>query len=428
MPGFLSDNRYEQVSVLYETEHTAVYLVRHLALGELRILKRIRVTDGMSGICQEAAILKDLRHPGIPVLYDYEDDGTFVWMVEEYVEGIALSDYLAMRSALTTEQICSFLVQVCEIIQYLHQREPFPILYQDLKPEHLFLRGEQLVLIDYGAALYAPRSGTTFQKYGTPPYCAPELLASGTTSIQSDIYSVGCIAKLLVDHTTDRVPRQVRRLIRWACQADPSKRPDSIESYLTAWSRVLASVSEAQVTPSPATIVVTGTSSACGTTHVALSLTVYLNATGRTAYYQEQPDKSVTQQLCQECPGFHERDLVIYHHHFRAILNTGDAVQAPAIPDAVRVVDAGCDHSLTQDADLTICVIASRPWLRRKIDLAALPDNTFFLVNPSNRFTGGHFAQDTGRTVLGFPQDADAFALSRQKRKLFQRIVASAGL
>ena len=35
-------------------------------------------------------------------------------------------------------------VQLCEILDYLHHLSPYPILYQDLKPEHIILCGDQL--------------------------------------------------------------------------------------------------------------------------------------------------------------------------------------------------------------------------------------------------------------------------------------------
>lgn len=420
--------RYEVEKIIYETDDTAVYLVRHKSLSEYRIIKRIRKTDRLSaamGGRHEAEILKDLRHAGIPVLYDYEESGEYIFLVEEYVRGVALSEYLDERDSISVEQICSFLVQICEIIAYLHKREPFPILYQDMKPEHLYLRGERLMLIDYGAALYAPRSGTTFQKYGTRGYCAPEIVANGTTSVQADIYSVGRVAELLLSHTKERVPVRIRRLVRWACRANPEERPASAEDYLREWEQVLARYSVSEVETSRATIVVAGTAPACGTTHIAIALTVYLNAVGKRAYYIDRTDQRVTQQLCRNSRGFYERDRMVSAHQFRAVLNTGAAVEKPELPkDGIRVVDAGCDFGAAEDADRTICVAGSRPWQERGVDLDALPEDAAIVVNPANRFAGSRLAKESGRAIFGFPMDSDPFTLSRKKRKLFRKLMS----
>ena len=424
--------RYEVEKVIYETQDTAVYLARHRTLSEYRIIKRIKKSETLSaamGGRHEAEILKDLRHPGIPVLYDYEESEDEIFLVEEFVRGVALSDYLDLRDSISMEQICSFLVQICEIIAYLHRREPFPILYQDLKPEHLYLRGEQLMLIDYGAALYVPRSGTTFQKYGTRGYCAPEIVANGTTSVRADIYSVGCVAEFLLAHTKERIPIRVRRLVRWACRTEPEERPPSAEIYLREWEQVLARYPASETETSCATVVVAGTTPACGTTHIAIALVVYLNSVGRKAYFIDRTEGRTTQRLARSGWGFYERDMVIYHHHFRALLCTGAAVEGPKLPDdGMLIVDAGCDFAVTKDADRTICVAGSRPWQDDRVDLGILPEDAVFVVNPANRFAGSRLARESGKALFGFPVDPDPFTLSRKKKELFRKLMAKMDL
>ena len=456
------DERYERIKVIYEARDTSVYLVRHRTLSEDRILKRIRKKDRMSeeffiakeigrkerseldrsisaeeeraghpeqtgfgcGAGREAEILKNLRHPGIPILYDYEEDENDICLVEEYVRGVPLSEYLEWRRSISVEQICSFLVQICEILEYLHKREPFPILYQDLKPEHLYLRGEELMLIDYGAALYVPQSGQAFQKYGTPGYVAPEIVCHGTTSVQADIYSIGCVALLLARHADERIPSWMNRLIRWAMKEKPKERPASIEIYRKEWENARAKAANSGKDPFPATIVVTGASPGCGTTHIAVSLTVYLNANGRRAYFADRTDSRTTQRLGRYGPGFYEKDMIIYHHHFQAVLNTGPAVEAPPDPKGIRVVDAGCEFREDEEPDMTLCVVDSRPWQERTVDFLVIPQDAVVLLNPANRFFGRKLAGESGRKLMGFPLDADPFSLSRQKKELFGKLMS----
>ena len=284
------DDRYDTIKVISETSDTSIFLVRHRTLSENRILKRLSKKEKtFSGSFieknarKEADVLKGLRHPGIPVLYDYWEDCDYIYIVEEYVQGTPLSEYLAWRDSISVEQICSFLVQICEILDYLHKMEPYPILYQDLKPEHLFLRGESLMLIDYGAALFVPRSGEAFQQFGTYGFCAPEILAGGAASVRADIYSAGRVAGLLVSHTKERVPLRVARLIKWAAREKPEDRPASALEYKKEWEKALCKASVSEKDSLPATIVVAGASHGVGATHIAIALTVFLNAAGRRA-------------------------------------------------------------------------------------------------------------------------------------------------
>ncbi|MBR1627725.1 MAG: protein kinase [Lachnospiraceae bacterium] len=427
----LFDDRYEKLETIYETQAVSVYLVRHRSLSENRILKCIKKNGTLlsdtsrfaGGPGREADIMKGLRHPGIPVLYDYEEDEESICLIEEYVQGMPLSDYLDWRDSISIEQICSFLMQICEIVAYLHKREPFPILYQDMKPEHLFLRGEKLMLIDYGAALFVPHSGRTFQKYGTPGFAAPEIVANGTTSVRTDIYSVGRVAEILIAHTKEHVPSRMMRLVRWAVRENPEERPDSIEAYKMEWEKACAKYTVREKNSFPATIVVTGASKGCGTTHIAISLTVFLNALGHRAYFADRTDSRSTQCMCQNVPGFCEKDTVIYHHHFQAILNTGSAVQPQERPKGIRVVDGGCSLCEDEEPDLTLCVVGSRPWQEQAIDFSMLPQDAAILINPANRFVGGLLAQVNGRKLAGYPIDKDPFTLSREKRKLFGRLI-----
>ena len=428
-----SGDRYELIQTIYSTDHTDVYLAKHRKLNDLRIIKRVK-KRGLAGdmACfgsREADVLKGLRHPGIPVLYDYEEDESSLYLIEEYVRGMPLSDYLDWRNTISAEQICSFIVQLCLIIEYLHSREPFPILYQDLKPDHLYVCEDRLMLIDYGAALFEPRSGTAFQKFGTDGYIAPETAAFGSATVQTVIYQIGCIARELITRCRKPVPGEIKHLAAIALRRNPKYRPETVAQYREKWQRIKSITESAAAYPSRLHIVVTGISHSCGTTHIALSLTVFLNSIGYKACYTESPEGTVTSHLSRESPGFSEKELVIHHHRFMALVNTGEAVLPPDMPsDTSIVIDRGvledrCDNSLMNDADIILCVAGSRPWQDRQIDTATIPEDTIVIVNPANRMAGRGFAMRTGRVVMGFPMDPDPFDLTRQKYKLFKKLL-----
>ena len=63
--------KYQLERVIGRGRSGTVFLARHLGLDEERAIKRVRRTE--SGFIQEAALLKRLRHPGIPIIYDLEN-------------------------------------------------------------------------------------------------------------------------------------------------------------------------------------------------------------------------------------------------------------------------------------------------------------------------------------------------------------------
>ena len=61
-----------------------VYLAFHQELEEYRAVKAVAKSSlGYEAFRREALLMKELRHPGIPVIYDIEEDGEYSYLVEE---------------------------------------------------------------------------------------------------------------------------------------------------------------------------------------------------------------------------------------------------------------------------------------------------------------------------------------------------------
>lgn len=166
------------------------FLAEHISLRAKRVIKRIRRNHPFYGqLVREAQLLGRLSHPGIPFLYDVEEDSQYLYLIEEYIEGISLKN-LVLSEERGEYQIIPVLLQICAIIQYLHQQNP-PVYYLDLKPEHLILRDGKIWLLDYGAA------GQTLH-LGTVGYAAPELREGGRIGAKTDVYGIGCVAYFLL--------------------------------------------------------------------------------------------------------------------------------------------------------------------------------------------------------------------------------------
>ena len=141
-------------------------------------------------ILSEANILAKLRHPGIPIVYDVEEDEAFYYIIEEYVEGESL-EKLLWNTSVSQEYMIQIGIQLCGIVSFLHSQKPFPVLHQDLKPSHIIVCGNQVKLIDFGIASFFTGFGKNFQLYGTSRYCAPEILRGQPVTPAADIYSLG---------------------------------------------------------------------------------------------------------------------------------------------------------------------------------------------------------------------------------------------
>ena len=173
----------------------SVYLTEHIPTEQLRAAKLLK-RENRSQI-RELEMMKHLKHRSLPRIYDVLEADGKVWLIMEYIEGKPLKS--CARENISVKQIYEVAERLCEILLYLHSREP-AILHLDIKPSNILIDEEgNTVLIDFGAAI---QSGQDRKKacYGTPGFAAPELLKRDRKiDERCDIYSWGATISYLLD-------------------------------------------------------------------------------------------------------------------------------------------------------------------------------------------------------------------------------------
>ncbi|MEA3338382.1 MAG: serine/threonine-protein kinase [Chloroflexota bacterium] len=140
---------------------------------------------------REANILATLNHPGVVRVYDYFSEGERNYIVMEYIDGKNLEEVLAETDGFLSEaQVVQWTIQVCEVLNYLHNHEPQPIIFRDLKPSNIMLESRGDVrLVDFGIAKVF-QSGQQGTMIGTEGYTPPEQYR-GVAEPRVDIYALG---------------------------------------------------------------------------------------------------------------------------------------------------------------------------------------------------------------------------------------------
>ena len=127
-------NKYRIIKLLGRGGTAKVFLAEHIKLNSYRAIKCISKNHPLYELQRkEAQILKNLKHSCIPIIYDIEEDKDGSYIVEQYLEGDNLNDYVMSNGTLSEDIIVRFALQLCDLIQYLHSTTR-PILYLDLKP------------------------------------------------------------------------------------------------------------------------------------------------------------------------------------------------------------------------------------------------------------------------------------------------------
>jgi outer membrane protein assembly factor BamB len=154
---------------------------------------------------REANLLAELNHPSIPKVYDYFTQNDKSFLVMEYIDGKDLEAYLNDTTGLLNEEtVVEWAIQLCDVLSYLHNHKPEPVIFRDMKPSNVMLDHHNHVrLIDFGIArgFQAGQKGTMI---GTEGYSPPEQYR-GEASPAGDIYALGATVHHLLTRQDPRV-------------------------------------------------------------------------------------------------------------------------------------------------------------------------------------------------------------------------------
>ena len=121
--------------------------------GNMYCLKEAKSdTDSIESLKEEAGILSQINHWGVPRFYEaFEWNGHFI-LVMELIQGITLEDLLEKQGVCRESDAVGWARQMCEILSYLHTRRK-AIIHRDIKPSNIILRQDgRIALIDFGIA------------------------------------------------------------------------------------------------------------------------------------------------------------------------------------------------------------------------------------------------------------------------------------
>ncbi|EFA70884.1 serine/threonine protein kinase [Cylindrospermopsis raciborskii S07] len=148
---------------------------------------------------EEAYRLYELgeNHSQIPRLLAYFEQGSSLYLVQEFIIGKTLLEELKERPY-TEAQIRQLLLDLLPVLDFIHHKN---VIHRDIKPENIIRRSldNKLVLIDFGGAKQVTK--TTMARQATAIYTlgyAPTEQMAGFACHASDLYALGvtCIRLL----------------------------------------------------------------------------------------------------------------------------------------------------------------------------------------------------------------------------------------
>ncbi|MDE6984011.1 MAG: serine/threonine protein kinase, partial [Lachnospiraceae bacterium] len=187
-----------------------VYKARHLRLQIDVVVKRIRdEVRGKIQSRQEADVLKKLKHPYLPRVYDFIETPEAVYTVMDYIPGISLEKALQQYRSFDQKRVLQWAQELGEAVAYLHSQTP-PIIHSDIKPANIILTPDgHICLIDFNisividsamkATLGISRGYSSPEQYRDVKQVQTYYMTAGMQNVtitidrRSDIYSLGCV-------------------------------------------------------------------------------------------------------------------------------------------------------------------------------------------------------------------------------------------
>ena len=410
--------KYEILSQLGTGSFGTVYLSKHQILETYCAIKLIPKLEQPSvSLLSEAKLLTSLNHPAIPKIYDIYEDNDYFYLIEEYIKGESLDQFLLQQSHISQSIFIDLSLQLCQIFQYLHTFQPSPILYLDLKPEHVIVCGMQLKLIDFNVSTYLSNLGNIYNLFGNRDFSAPELFSGGMPDLLSDIYSLGKLMQYISTHVDPPLSPKFQKIIKKAVNSERSDRFETVDQLISAIHQEKNFIRQPL---SRKKIAVVGSHAGCGATHIAVSLVSTLNYMGYPAIYFEKNTKNTLQQLSQYHSSVKEENGLLCYRFFKGLPCYGPGIQVPTLPEAISVYDFGTTHSINDiDADYVLYVCSYSLWRQHEIyqykeTLEAFDTSTKIIFNLGDASFMRKISKHFSSPAYYFGFDPNPFVITRK--------------
>lgn len=236
----LVDDRYELVDVLASGGMATVWRARDTRLNRLVALKRPHPAPAESKLhermAREARAAAGVNHPNLVTMFDTGTDQNGPYLVMELVAGPTLA---APGREISPEEAISIGFQLADALATVHEAG---VVHRDVKPANVILSPDGPRLTDFGiASIEEGTSELTLPGtvLATPSYAAPEVLAGGSPSSASDVFSLAALIYELIagrpaytgpDRSEAPTPLNDVRIdgvLRSAISSEPAQRPSA---------------------------------------------------------------------------------------------------------------------------------------------------------------------------------------------------------
>ncbi len=191
---------------------------------------------------REASVAGKLRHPNVVRLRSVHEDGQYVYIASDIVEGMDLAGALR-QGQLGDTALLRVAAAVCEGLSHAHENG---VVHRDVKPANVLLGRDGTVrVLDFGiASLDEPDATVDDRMLGTLSYMAPETCQGARPTPATDVWAVGVMVYEALTGANPfraRTPEELRERHRHPPRSLAELRPDLPRALAAAVARALES-------------------------------------------------------------------------------------------------------------------------------------------------------------------------------------------
>lgn len=319
----LPSGKYSLIRRLKSDHKGSVFLAEHKTMGVKRIIKKA-IGDGAYRKClmREAYILSRLKSPFIPAVCDIEETEDVFYIIEEYIEGKSLYDFIRENGIFEQNKVLETGVKLAKIIDFLHSGNSFRVCHLDIHPKNVIIKDGIIYLIDFGNSICSDDTAKTCVM-ATKGFAPPEQYISGFGkdmghAVSADIYGFGAVLMYMLTGVYKEVfnsgeaqellcERNLSGSIITVVSNALDKKADYRQNNMSiVWEQLNKAVKEGQVClrdgckgDGPYIVSVAGADRGGGATYTAVLLTALLREHGIYAVYEEKHNRDTVRKLAR---------------------------------------------------------------------------------------------------------------------------------
>jgi serine/threonine protein kinase len=193
---------YQVEKILHVNTRSQVYVVRDMESGERYCMKTpsVNFDDDLAYIerfIMESWIGSRINSPHVVKVIESAREKNWLYYLTEYIEGITLEQWIKENPQPAVKDVTYILAQIEKGLRAMHRRE---ILHQDIKPGNIMIdHNGEVKIIDFGSCCSKgiAEIATPLDEpgvLGTAGYSAPEVVITGRSTVQSEVFSLAVLA------------------------------------------------------------------------------------------------------------------------------------------------------------------------------------------------------------------------------------------